>query len=54
MANERKKYKYLMPYLKKISKCDGGKVVAEDIAATWRREYKRRTAMMDELRKAGF
>ena len=54
MANERKKYKYLMPYLKKISKCDGGKTVAEDIAATWRREYKRRTAMMDELRKAGF
>lgn len=54
MANERKKYKYLMPYLKKISKCDGRKAVAEDIAATWRREYKRRTAMMDELRKAGF
>lgn len=54
MANERKKYKYLMPYLKKISKCDGGKAVAEDIAAIWRREYKRRTAMMDELRKAGF
>ena len=54
IANERKKYKYLMPYLKKISKCDGGKAVAEDIAATWRREYKRRTAMMDELRKAGF
>ncbi|MGN1192049.1 MAG: SWIM zinc finger family protein [Dorea sp.] len=54
MANERKKYKDLMPYLKKISKCDGGKAVAEDIAATWRREYKRRTAMMDELRKAGF
>lgn len=54
MANERKKYKSLMPYLKKISKCDGGKTVAEDIAATWRRAYKRRTAMMDELRKAGF
>ncbi len=31
-----------------------GLTVAEDIAATWRREYKRRTAMMDELRKAGF
>lgn len=54
MANDRKKYKYLMPYLKKISKCDGGKAVAEDIAASWKREYKRRTAMMDELRKAGF
>ena len=43
-----------MPYLKNISKCDRGKAVAEDIAATWRGEYKRRTAMMDELRKAGF
>ena len=43
-----------MPYLKKITKCDGGKDVADDIAVTWRREYKRRTAMMDELRKAGF
>lgn len=54
MANERRKYKYLMLYLKKISKCDGGKIIAEDIAASWRQEYKRRTAMMDELRKAGF
>ena len=54
MANDRNKYKSLMPYLKKITKCDGGKDVADDIAATWRREYKRRTAMMDELRKAGF
>ena len=54
MANDRNKYKSLMPYLKKITKCDGGKAVADDIAATWRREYKRRTAMMDELRKAGF
>lgn len=53
-ANDRKKYKYLIPYLKKISKCDGGEAVARDIAASWRREYKRRTAMMDELRKAGF
>ena len=54
MANERKKYKYLMPYLKKISKCDGGETVAKNIVSTWRKEYKRRTAMMDELRKAGF
>ena len=54
MANERKKYKYLMPYLKKISICEGGDNIAKDIAASWRREYKRRTAMMDELRKVGF
>lgn len=54
MANERKKYQYLMSYLKKISKCAGGDVIAKDIADSWKRVYKRRTAMMDELRKAGF
>ena len=54
MADDRKKYKYLMSYLKKISKCEGGKIVARNIADTWRKEYRRRTAMMDELRKAGF
>ena len=54
MANERKKYKHLMPYLKKISRCDGGEIIAKNIAATWKQEYKRRTAMMDELQKAGF
>ena len=54
MANERKKYKHLMPYLKKISKCESGDIVVNDIAVSWRQKYKRRTAMMDELRKAGF
>ena len=53
-ANDRKKYQYLMSYLKKISKCAGGEVAARNIADIWKRTYKRRTAMMDELRKAGF
>ena len=53
MANERKKYQNLMPYLKKIAKCTGGDTIAKSIADSWRRVYKRRTAMMDELRKAG-
>ncbi len=53
-ANERKKYKALMPYLKKISKCSGGKEVAKEIVDTWRRKYKRRSAMMEEMRNAGF
>lgn len=43
-----------MPYLKKIAKCEGGELVVKYIAATWRQEYKRRTGMMDKLRKAGF
>lgn len=51
MANDRNKYKSLMIYLKKISMCAGGDTVAKDIADTWRRVYKRRSAMMDEMRK---
>ena len=54
LANDRNKYKGLMVYLKKISQCPGGDGVAREIADKWRREYKRRSAMMDELRKIGF
>lgn len=54
LANDRNKYKGLMVYLKKISQCSGGDVVAREIADIWRREYKRRSAMMDELGKIGF
>lgn len=53
-ANDRNKYKHLMPYLKKIAACSGGISIAKDIANAWRQEYKRRSAMMDELKKAGF
>ena len=51
---DRKAYKYLMSYLKKITKYPNGKKIAQDIAESWRQDYKRRPAMMDELRKAGF
>lgn len=54
IANQREKYRGLMVYLKKISKCIGGDEVAKEIADDWRRLYKRRTAMMDEMRKSGF
>ena len=54
MANDRNKYKSLMVYLKKISACAGGKEIAKEIADTWRQVYKRRSAMMDEMRKMGF
>ncbi len=54
LANDRKKYHNLMPYLKRIAKCTGGKEAAKSIAELWKRMYKRRTAMMDELKKAGF
>lgn len=53
-AYDRKGYSRLMPYLKKISRCEGGDVVARGIADAWKQNYKRRSAMMDELKKAGF
>lgn len=39
--------------LQKISKWPGGREVVSQIANQWRVEYKRRSAMMDELRKIG-
>lgn len=53
-TSDRKAYKYLMSYLKKITKYPNGKKIAQGIAENWRQDYKRRSAMMDELRKAGF
>lgn len=51
---DRKAYKGLMAYMKKIAKYPGGRAVADQIAEEWKETYRRRPAMMDELRKAGF
>lgn len=51
---DRKHYRYLVQYLKKIAKCKNGRGKADEIARQWRVEYKRRSALMDELKKAGF
>lgn len=53
-ANCRKNYRQLVQYLKKMVKCENGKAKAESIARKWRMEYKRRTALIDELKNAGF
>lgn len=53
-TSDRKAYKSLISYLKKIAKYPDGKRMAQNIADCWKQDYKRRTAMMDELRKAGF
>lgn len=50
----RKQYKELIRYLKKIAKYPKGDAAVKEIAAEWRDCYYRRSAMMDELRKAGF
>ncbi|MBQ8816637.1 MAG: SWIM zinc finger family protein [Lachnospiraceae bacterium] len=52
-VSDRKGYHHIMQHLQKIHKCPGGKEVASKIAAQWRVEYKRRSAMMDELSKIG-
>lgn len=53
-VSDRNGYRHLMKYLKKISKIPNGKDVAIQIAEQWKVEYRRRSAMMDELRKIGF
>lgn len=54
VANDRKMYRKLMTYLRKLSECPGGRALARQLAAEWKQEYQRRPAMMDELRKAGY
>ena len=53
-VSDRKRYKELVKYLKKIVKYPGGKEYAKEVATDWRAMYYRRSAMMDELKKAGF
>ena len=53
-TSSRNQYRSLMDYLRKIKKYPDGKGIAEEIAKNWRSMYSRRSAMMDELRKAGF
>lgn len=53
-VSDRKAYKGLMIYMKKIARYPDGNGITEQIAKEWREEYRRRPAMMDELTKAGF
>ncbi|MCI5773380.1 MAG: SWIM zinc finger family protein [Erysipelotrichaceae bacterium] len=53
-ASDRNSYRELMRYLQKIKGYPEGKEKAKEIADKWRMMYHRRSAMMDELRKAGF
>lgn len=53
-ASNRNMYYNLMPYLKRLYEYPDGIETAKALAEGWKTEYKRRTAMMDELKKAGF
>ena len=54
IVSDRKKYKYIVGYLKKIKQYPEGDKLAREITKEWRYEYSRRSAMMDELTRAGF
>lgn len=53
-ASDRKQYKELVQYLKKIRKYPEGDTLTNEIAREWKEKYRRRPAMMDELRTAKF
>ena len=53
-ASSRNHYRYIINDLKKVRRYEGGKELAASIAAEWRKQYYRRSAMLDELKKAGF
>lgn len=53
-ASDRNMYHNLMLYLKRLREYPGGAESAKALAESWKTEYKRRPAMMDELKKAGF
>ena len=53
-TGDRKRCRESMQYLKKIHRYPGGKEKAAEIADNWKALYCRRSAMMAELKKAGF
>ncbi len=53
-VSDRKHYRYLVGYLKKMCFCPDGKERAKGVAESWKQEYSRRSALLDELRKAGY
>lgn len=53
-ASDRNAYRNLMVYLKKIKNYPDGGNVTNKISAEWREKYRRRRAMMEELKMAGF
>lgn len=53
-VSNRNEYHELVQYLKKIATYPNGKTKAQELADEWKREYQKRRAMMDEIKKAGF
>lgn len=53
-AGTRDQYHGLVSHLKKLKSYPNGKAAAQELARYWYSTYPRRTAMQDELKKAGY
>lgn len=53
-ANSRDKYRHIIEYLKVMAKFEGGLATAKGISEKWKTIHKRRSAMLEELKWAGF
>lgn len=53
-ASTRKAYWSVIQTLKRLKKYPDGKAAAQKITEQWKRQYPRRTSMLDELKKQGF
>ena len=51
ISKNRRDYKYIARTLKKISAHPKGRELAAELAAKYRTQYPRRSAMMDELKR---
>lgn len=51
---DRNAYKNLIERLKKKFMYSDGEEMARGLAEEWKQIYKRRSALLDELKKAGF
>ena len=50
-SKNRRDYKYIARTLKRIAAQPGGKEIATELAAKYRAQYPRRSAMIDELKR---
>ena len=48
------KYEHVIPQLERMKATDEGRQIIADLAVQWRRDYKRKCALLDELQKAGY
>ncbi|WP_165329526.1 SWIM zinc finger domain-containing protein [Streptococcus tangpeifui] len=53
-ASDRKTYRLLADYLKKIATYPDGQVIGSKIVHNWKETYPRKRALLEELRQAGF